>query len=353
MEYSKKIIHVDMDAFFASVEQRDDPSLIGKPVAVGGDGERGVVAAASYEARKFGIFSAMSSKLAKRKCPHLIFTKPRFEVYKKVSHQIRSIFYEYTDLVEPLSLDEAYLDVTINNKGIDSAILIAREIKSRIIQKTKLTASAGVSYNKFLAKTASALQKPDGLTLIHPDKAEAFIASLPIEKFHGIGKVTTEKMKKLQIFNGADLKKKDLETLIRNFGKAGRYYFNIARGIDERIVNPNRIRKSIGAENTFSQDLFTYNDVHEALLPILHEVEKRIEKAGVLPKTLTLKIRYNDFETVTRSKTRSVPITNPRETFIILQELLTEFNPPEKGIRLLGIAFTNFSTTSRQLTLDF
>lgn len=353
MSTLKKIIHVDMDAFFASVEQRDNPSLIGKPVAVGGDGERGVVAAASYEARKYGIFSAMSSRMAKKKCPHLIFTKPRFEEYKKVSHQIRTIFFEYTDLVEPLSLDEAYLDVTENNKGIKSAVHIAKEIKSIIFKNTRLTASAGVSYNKFLAKTASALQKPDGLTLIHPDKAEYFIATLPIEKFHGIGKVTADKMKRLLIFNGADLKKKDLETLVRHFGKAGRYYYNISRGIDERIVNPNRIRKSIGAENTFNHDLFTYNHLYEALLPILYEVEKRIKKAGVLPKTLTLKLKYNNFETVTRSKTRSLPITNQKEMLLILQEFLTEFNPPEKGVRLLGISFTNFSSVERQLTLDF
>lgn len=342
-----------MDAFFASVEQRDFPALNGKPVAVGGDGERGVVAAASYEARKYGVYSAMSSRLAKKKCPDLIFTKPRFEVYKEVSNQIRKIFFEYTDLVEPLSLDEAYLDVTKNYKGINSAIQVAKEIKTTILKTTELTASAGVSYNKFLAKTASALQKPNGLTLIHPDKAEAFIASLPIEKFHGIGEVTANKMKRLFIFNGADLRTQSMETLTRNFGKAGRYYFYISRGVDDRIVNPNRVRKSIAAENTFSTDLFLYQDITKALFQILEKAETRVEKAGVFPKTITLKVKFNDFEIVTRSKTRISPIAIKKDTFEILQEFLLEFNPPKKGIRLLGVSFSNFVQKEAQLTIDF
>ncbi len=353
MENTNKIIHVDMDAFFASVEQRDFPDLRGKPLAVGGDGERGVVAAASYEARKFGVYSAMPSSIAKRKCPDLIFTRPRFEVYKAVSNQIRNIFYEFTDLVEPLSLDEAYLDVTTNKKHIQSAVLVAREIKKAILQTTDLTASAGVSYNKFLAKTASAIHKPDGLTLIHPDKAQAFIAKLPIEKFHGIGKVTAEKMKRLLIFNGEGLRKQELETLVRHFGKAGRYYYHISRGIDERSVNPNRIRKSIGAENTFSKDLYTQQQLFEALKVILEKVDLRAEKAGMFPKTVTLKIKYSDFEIVTRSRTKTIPVVHKGEVVKILQELLQEFNPPYKGVRLLGISYSNFISTGGQLTIDF
>lgn len=342
-----------MDAFFASVEQRDFPELKGKPVAVGGGGERGVVAAASYEARKYGVFSAMSSRLAKKKCPDLIFTKPRFEVYKEVSNQIRKIFLEYTDLVEPLSLDEAYLDVTENYKGINSAIQVANEIKAAIFKSTGLTASAGISYNKFLAKTASAIKKPNGLTLIHPDKAEDFIASLPIEKFHGIGEVTANKMKKLLIFNGADLRKQNLETLTRNFGKAGRYYFYISRGVDERVVNPNRVRKSIGAETTFSSDLYLYEDIKNALFQILEKTESRVEKAGVFPKTITLKVKFNDFGIVTRSKTTIAPIVIRQDTFEILKEFLLEFSPPDKGIRLLGVSFSNFILKEAQLTINF
>ncbi|MCK5700612.1 MAG: DNA polymerase IV, partial [Cyclobacteriaceae bacterium] len=251
----RKIIHIDMDAFFASIEQRDNPDLLGKPVAVGGAGKRGVVAAASYEARKFGVFSAMPASIALRKCPELIFTKPRFDVYKEVSNQIRQIFLEYTDLVEPLSLDEAYLDVTENKKGLGSATIIAREIKSKINSTTHLIASAGVSINKFLAKVASDQDKPDGLYVIKPNQAESFVDGLAIEKFFGIGKVTAKKMHELGINTGADLKQISIEELVRRFGKVGRYYFDIARAIDKRLVNPNRIRKSLGAERTFEDDL--------------------------------------------------------------------------------------------------
>lgn len=353
MDTTSKIIHVDMDAFFASVEQRDFPAYKGKPLAVGGTSERGVVAAASYEARKFGVYSAMPSAIAKRKCPDLIFTKPRFEVYKAVSHQVREIFFEYTDLVEPLSLDEAYLDVTHNKKKIPSAVLLAKEIKKAILDATDLTASAGVSYNKFLAKTASAIQKPDGLTLIHPDRALAFIEKLPIEKFHGIGKVTADKMKRLNIFNGRSLKQQELETLVRHFGKTGRYYYNICRGIDPRVVNPHRIRKSVGAENTFFKDLFTHQELLEAMQRILEKVDFRAEKASVYPKTVTLKIKYSDFEIVSRSKTKVAPIISKEEAVKILLELLSEFDPPPKGVRLLGVSYSNFATPGGQLTIDF
>lgn len=341
-----------MDAFFASVEQRDFPELKGKPVAVGSSSARGVVAAASYEARKYGVYSAMPSKIAQRKCPNLIFVPARFDVYKAVSQQIRAIFFEYTPLVEPLSLDEAYLDVTHNKMGIKSAIQVARDIKKAILLTTHLTASAGVSYNKFLAKTASALQKPDGLTLIHPEKAEAFIAQLPIEKFHGIGRVTAEKMKKMHIFTGADLRKLDLATSIKHFGKVGRHYYHICRGIDERMVNPHRIRKSISAENTFSQDLFTYSDILKETLIILDIVYERIKKAKATPRTLTLKIKYNDFDIVTRSKTSTV-IYDKSAMLLLIEDLLREFQPPPKGIRLLGISLSNFIEEDIQLTLEF
>ncbi|CAN5379778.1 DNA polymerase IV [soil metagenome] len=353
MNIMNKIIHVDMDAFFASVEQRDFPELKGKPVAVGGNSERGVVAAASYEARAYGVFSAMSSRVAIRKCPHLIFAKPRFEVYKKVSNQIREIFYGYTDLVEPLSLDEAYLDVTKNKKGITSAVEVAKVIKQEIFVETKLTASAGISYNKFLAKTASSIKKPDGLTLIHPNRAENFISSLPIEKFFGVGKVTAEKMKNLGIKNGYDLKQKELEFLVKNFGKLGQYYFDISRGLDNRPVNPNRIRKSAGAENTFFQDLYHFDELKASALPLLDKAFNHIKKAGISAKTITLKIKYNDFEVLTRSKTLTQAIYKKEDAILILNEILLEFNPPAKGIRLVGVSFSNFEGKEFQLTLEF
>lgn len=353
MKIYNKIIHVDMDAFFASVEQRDFPDLKGKPVAVGGNKERGVVAAASYEARAFGVYSAMPSSIAIRKCPSLIFAKPRFDVYKKVSGQIRNIFYSYTDLVEPLSLDEAYLDVTNNKKNIQSAVAVAKAIKSEIFKETNLTASAGISYNKFLAKSASSINKPNGLTLIHPEKAEAFIASLPVEKFFGVGKVTADKMKKMGINNGNDLKQKDLGFLMKNFGKIGRYYFDVSRGLDNRAVNPNRIRKSAGAENTFSQDIHSFEGLLNSTLPLIDKAYGYIEKAGIKAKTLTLKIKYNDFEIATRSKTYVQAIHSKEDSLIILTELLQEFNPPQKGVRLVGVSFSNFEGNEIQLTLDF
>ena len=304
----RKIIHIDMDAFFASVEQRDNPELRGKPVAVGGSRERGVVAAASYEARKYGVYSAMPSAIAYRKCPNIIFVKHRFDVYKDVSNQIRKIFLDYTDLVEPLSLDEAYLDVTSNKKCMTSATLIAKEIRQRIKESTQLTASAGISINKFLAKTASDINKPDGITLIKPDEAERFIESLKIEKFHGIGKVTAKKMSRMGIHTGSDLKTKSLPFLQKNFGKAGIYYYNISRGIDDRIVNPNRIRKSLSIENTFDRNLTSLAEVKYELDNLSTSLFIRIEKSKSYGKTLTIKLKFDDFTQITRSKTIILPI---------------------------------------------
>lgn len=355
----RKIIHIDMDAFFASVEQRDEPGYRGKPLAVGGSPEsRGVVAAASYEARRFGIHSAMPSRTAVQKCPQLIFVRPRFEVYRAVSHQIREIFLEYTDLVEPLSLDEAYLDVTSNKKGLPSATLIAREIKERIFQETQLTASAGVSINKFLAKTASGLKKPNGLCLITPDKAEAFVETLKIEDFYGIGKVTAEKMRGLGIFNGADLKKWNEQDLVRVFGKTGRYYYKIARGQDDRIVEANRISKSIGAEESFAVDLVQRRDMLAALAEIATTVEKRLGESSTGGRTVTLKVKYADYKQVTRSKTFFESVHGAEQLLDIATELLDTTEADKKNVRLLGISLSNLdsereSDDFKQLTLEF
>ncbi|MEX2590724.1 MAG: DNA polymerase IV, partial [Chitinophagales bacterium] len=319
----RKIIHIDMDAFYASIEQRDNPTLRGKPVAVGGSAERGVVAAASYEARKYGVHSAMPSVTAKRKCPHLIFVKHRFEVYRSVSIQIREIFRDYTELVEPLSLDEAYLDVTSNKKQMPSATLIAEEIRQRIFETTGLTASAGISFNKFLAKVASDVNKPNGITVIPPEKATAFLEQLPINKFHGIGKVTEGKMRKLGIHNGADLKGFSEIELVRQFGKSGRHYYNIVRGKDEREVEANRIRKSVGAENTFESDLSSETEMLQELEKIAAKVVQRLKKSKTKGRTITLKLKYQDFKQHTRSK--SFPhFLEPDEKLImgIVRELL-------------------------------
>jgi len=330
-----------MDAFYASVEQLDNPELKGKPVAVGGSRERGVVAAASYEARQFGVHSAMASIMAARRCPNLIFVKPRFERYKEVSLLIMEIFKNYTDLVEPLSLDEAYLDVTENKKNIVSAMKIAMNIRADILAVTGLTASAGVSYNKFLAKTASDINKPDGMSVILPEEGQAFIEQLKIEKFHGIGKVTAEKMKKFGVFNGADLKSKSNEWLHRNFGKAGLHYYRIARGIDEREVQPNRVRKSIGAENTFENDLETEQELLKALQPICQTVANRTKKAKNAGKTVSLKLKYDDFTIQTRSKTVGSYISSFNHIWVLAVELLRTPEIPEKPIRLLGISLSN------------
>ncbi len=358
LEFQRKIIHIDMDAFFASVEQRDNPELRGKPVAVGGDGERGVIAAASYEARKFGVFSAMSSKIAKRKCPDLIFVKHRFDAYKITSLVIRSIFKEYTDLVEPLSLDEAFLDVTHNKKGITIATDIALEIKQRIKEQTDLTASAGVSVNKFLAKIASDMDKPDGLYVVKPHQIEQFVANLAIEKFFGVGKVTAAKMKSKGIFTGADLKKLSERELVKSFGKAGHYFYNVARGIDNRPVMAQRTRKSLGAETTFSED-YSDKDVLVAKLEhVAQSVAKRLAKSGGNPKTITVKIKYADFTQITRSKTINGGINTPRQIDVLSKELLIGVLKPSKKIRLLGISLSNFEGDQHkkrqgQLTLEF
>ncbi len=331
-----------MDAFFASVEQLDHPELRGKPIAVGGTSDRGVVAAASYEARKYGVRSAMSSKVAKRKCPNLIFVKHRFERYKEISAQIRSIFLEYTDLVEPLSLDEAYLDVTYAKKGLPSATLIAKEIRQRIFEETGLTASAGVSYNKFLAKVASDVKKPNGMFVVTPDKAKDFIDQLEIRKFFGIGKVTAKKLNDIGVWYGRDLKMIDRLELTRMFGKAGNYYYDICRGIDNREVQPSRERKSVGAENTFLQDLFLEDELNNELLIIAEKVWGRADRSGVKAKTVTLKFKYADFEQHTRSKTIE-PYINTKERFITESlKLMKSEGGFVKGIRLLGLTLSNF-----------
>ncbi len=347
-----------MDAFFASVEQLDNPGLQGKPVAVGGIGERGVVAAASYEARKFGVHSAMSSKVAKRLCPDLIFVKHRFERYKEISAKIRSIFFEYTDLVEPLSLDEAYLDVTYAKKGKPSATLIAKEIKSRIYKTTGLTASAGVSYNKFLAKVASDVKKPDGIYVVTPDMARAFIDKLEVRKFFGIGKVTAEKLNKMGVWCGADLKKIDRLELTRLFGKAGNYYYDISRGIDNREVQPSRERKSVGAENTFVHDLFRDDELEREMLKIAEKVWVRAERSKVKAKTLTLKFKYADFEQHTRSKTIPDYFSTKEMFFKESKKLMNIEGGFTKGIRLLGLTLSNFINQKEekkavQLLIDF
>jgi len=338
--FLRKIIHIDMDAFYASIEQRDNPELRGKPVAVGGSRQRGVVAAASYEARKFGVRSAMPSVVAKRKCPKLIFVRPHFETYQEVSAQINDIFHEYTDLVEPLSLDEAFLDVTENKKNISIATDIALEIKERIKKETLLTASAGVSFNKFLAKIASDYRKPDGLFIIKPSNAEKFIEDLPIGKFYGVGTVTADKMHKLGIANGKDLKNWSLEALIRNFGKSGMFFYDIARGIDDRPVNSLRIRKSIGAENTFDTDLFGIDSILEELNKIESEVLIRLSEKNRNGRTLTLKVKFDNFEQITRSKSSEDYLTFP-QIGSIKEELARSIDYKNRGVRLLGLTISN------------
>jgi DNA polymerase IV len=342
----KKIIHIDMDAFYASVEQRDFPELRGKPVAVGWSADRGVVTTASYEARKFGVKSAMASKIAIRMCPDLIFVPPRFEIYRQVSQEIRSIFYEYTDQVEPLSLDEAFLDVTVNKKNIPSATLIAGEIKSRIKEKTGLTASAGISTNKFLAKIASDMNKPDGLFLIPPDKAISFVEKLPIEKFFGIGRITAGKMHDMGIKNGFDLKQLTESELVRRFGKVGQYYYLNARAEDPREVNPNRIMKSLGAENTFPKDLKDRESIENELENLAGILDHRMHHSGTTGKTLTLKVKYADFHQLTRSKTIHDWISNKEQLRSLYRELITEVEIGI-GIRLLGLTLSNLNYESK------
>lgn len=354
----RKIIHVDMDAFFASVEQRDDPALAGQPVAVGGTSRRGVVAAASYEARAFGVRSAMPTALALRRCPDLILVKPRFEVYRDVSRQIRAIFLRYTDLVEPLSLDEAYLDVTQPKLGPPSATLLARQIKREILEETNLTASAGVSFNKFLAKVASDLDKPDGLAVILPEEAEAFIAELPVEKFYGVGPKTAQKMHALGIRTGADLRMKTEDELRAGFGKAGSHFYWIARARDERRVNPNRIRKSVGAERTFFDDADDLDVLGERLRLIAERVAERLASAGLRGRTVTLKVKYHDFRQITRARTLPHTVGEAAELYSTGYDLLCSPEPPTRPVRLLGLSVSTFGTDDepelpQQLALEF
>lgn len=340
----RKIIHIDMDAFYASIEQRDDSSLRGKPVAVGGspEGRGGVVATASYEARKFGVRSAMPAKRAVKLCPDIIFVPPRFEVYKEVSQHIREIFRRYTDLIEPLSLDEAYLDVTTDKLSIGSAIDIASRIRKSIAEELHLTASAGVSVNKFVAKIASDLKKPDGLTFIGPSRVEKFMETLPVEKFHGVGKVTAAKMKGLGLHTGEDLKKLSEAELKSHFGKSGSFYYKIVRGIDEREVQPHRETKSIGAEDTFPFDLTEWEDMRDELSKITKTVYSRLLRHQLKARTITVKIKYHDFKRVTRSRSFTEG-TDDRETiYQTACHLLEATEIENKKIRLLGISLSNF-----------
>lgn len=347
---ARKIIHVDMDAFYASVEQRDNPDLRGKPLAVGGAVARGVVAAASYEAREFGVRSAMPSVTAARKCPHLIFVKPRFEVYRSVSQQIREIFAEYTPLIEPLSLDEAYLDVTENLREMPIATEIALEIRAKIKTVTGLNASAGISYNKFLAKMASDLNKPNGQAVITPKNGPSFVQGLAVKKFHGVGPATAEKMHRLGIETGADLKSKTLQFLTENFGKSGPYFYGIARGIDERPVRPDRIRKSVGAEDTFVDDIHDLALATSELKPLAEKVWSHCQAKSISGKTVTVKIKYSDFTQATRSRTGTSPVTGIAEIMEAASTLLATVYPFKRPVRLLGVTLS--SLTSDQTEHD-
>jgi DNA polymerase-4 len=343
----RKVIHVDMDAFYASVEQRDNPELRGKPVAVGGSAPRGVVAAASYEARAFGVRSAIPSVTAKRRCPDLIFVKPRFDVYRTVSGQIREIFAEHTDLIEPLSLDEAYLDVTENKQNIAIATEIATIIRARIKEVTGLNASAGISYCKFLAKMASDLNKPNGQAVITPKAGPNFVANLPVKKFHGVGPATAAKMERLGIVTGADLRAKPLDFLQANFGKSGNWYYRISRGIDERPVQPNRERKSVGAEDTFARDIFDLDAAKAELAPLAEKVWRHCEAKQLTGRTVTLKVKYADFQQITRSRTMSLPFGTAPDVQELAGSLLDALFPTEKGIRLIGVTLSSFGDDQR------
>uniref|UniRef100_UPI004049CCD3 DNA polymerase IV n=1 Tax=Flavobacterium sp. TaxID=239 RepID=UPI004049CCD3 len=353
----RKIIHIDMDAFYASVEQLDFPELRGKPLAVGGNENRGVISAASYEARKFGVRSAMSGALAKKMCPDLVFTPPRFERYKEISKKIRAIFLDYTDLVEPLSLDEAYLDVTENKKGNPSASLIAQEIRQRIFDELQLTASAGISVNKFVAKIASDFNKPNGQKTVKPDEVLGFLEKLDIKKFYGIGKVTAEKMYQLGIFTGLDLKTKTEEFLFNHFGKSGLHYFQIVRGIHTSAVKPNRLSKSVGAERTFDENIASEIFMIDKLEHIANELARRLQKQKLAGKTITLKIKYSDFTLQTRSKTLPYFIADKSLLLDIATQLLWQ-EKIKDSVRLLGISVNNLNTETKktvaiQLKFDF
>ena len=345
----RKIIHIDMDAFYASVEQRDNPDYRGKPIAVGGspEGRGGVVATASYEARKFGVRSAMPSRRAQQLCPELIFVYPRFAAYKEVSRHIREIFRRYTDIIEPLSLDEAYLDVTTDKLQIGSAIEIARQIKTAITQELALTASAGVSVNKFVAKIASDMNKPDGLTFIGPSVIEAFMEQLPVEKFFGVGRVTAEKMKNMGLHTGSDLKRLAEAELTARFGKAGRFYYNIVRGIDNRQVQPHRETKSVGAEDTFAYDLTLIDEMNLELDKIAANVGNSLMRHQLSGRTITLKVKYSDFRQITRSRSLPAPTCAVEVITEVAKALLLSTGPAGQRIRLLGISLSNFGSAQR------
>jgi len=355
----RKIIHIDMDAFFAAVEQRDTPALRGKPVVVGGDpGGRGVVATCSYEARRFGIHSAMSAARAYRLCPQAIFVRPRFDAYVQVSRQVRQIFLDSTDLVEPLSLDEAFLDVTENKQLNPSATRLAQIIRQRIFAETGLTASAGVSYNKFLAKVASDVNKPNGLTLVTPEQAPDFIATLPVRRFNGVGRVTEKRMQRLGILTGADLRSRTLEELSHHFGSSGLYYYQIARGIDERPVVPNRLRKSLGKEITLAEDLADPAQMLTILGRQADQLATLLRQSDTAAHCLTLKVRYADFETLTRSRTLMSPLENAEEMMALVEELLAKTDAGQRAVRLLGLSVSQFNreiplTDPLQLELPF
>lgn len=348
----RKIIHIDMDAFFASVEQRDNPALRGLPVAVGGSSRRGVVAAASYEARAFGVRSAMPSVTAQRRCPDLVFVKPRFDVYQSVSRQIRDIFAEHTDLIEPLSLDEAYLDVTVNHRAIASATEIAQVIRADIQRQTGLTASAGVSYNKFIAKIASDQNKSDGMCVIRPEQGPGFVARLPVKRFHGIGPRTAEKMAALGIVTGADLAAKSEQWLLSHFGSWGSYLHGAAHGIDNRPVRPDRIRKSIGGERTYGEDIWTESALREALDQVSAIVWERVERAEAQGRTVTLKARFSDFHTITRARSLVHPVGSREDFCQIGQTLIDQILPLHNGVRLLGLTLSGLSQAGEPVTPD-
>lgn len=339
----RKIIHVDMDAFYASVEQRDNPELRGRPVAVGHGAQRGVVAAASYEARTFGVRSALPSTRALRLCPELVFVPPRFEVYRAVSRQVHAVFAEFTDLIEPLALDEAYLDVTANRAGLPTAWTTAKAIRARILEETSLTASAGVSYNKFLAKLASGQRKPNGQFAIMPDEGEAFVAALPVAKFHGVGPATAAKMHGLGIHTGADLKAWPLEALLARFGKVGGWYYAIARGQDDRLVNPNRERKSSGSETTLAQDSTDPARIEAEVLAMADDVWGWCETTGRRGRTVTVKIKWSDFQQSTRSQSFARAIDSRARLHEASLGLVRSVFPPSKGVRLVGVTLSNFA----------
>ena len=338
----RKIIHVDMDAFYASVEQRDDPGLRGHPLAVGGAAERGVVAAASYEARAFGVRSAMPMRTARRLCPDLLVVPPRFDVYRAVSRQIRDVFEDYTPLVEPLSLDEAYLDVTTNLKGIPTAVAVAREVRARILEATGLTASAGISYNKFLAKLASEQRKPNGQFVITPEMGPGFVERLPVSRFHGVGPATAARMERLGIRTGADLRDRSLPFLAEHFGKAGAHFHAIARGEDDRPVTPDRPRKSAGSETTYATDLMTAGEVETGITALADEVWGWCERTGAFGRTVTVKLRYADFRTLTRSRTAGEPVAARDALVSSALGLARGLFPLEKAVRLLGVTVSAF-----------